>query len=281
METKYICIEPGCIQQFQTAAGLSRHFRRAHGYSSSKKLYVALFLDGITPTCKCGCGEETKFLDITRGFSSYKVGHSSRVANNFQTKKSVENSLATRRAMLKTGEWKPFICNDTGTTWHKGQTKETDERLQRILTTEEKARRSETMKRAWKDGRITPLVGAQHPAWKGGVSGLVTSCHANRRLYTEWKYPLLVAAGFACSRCGVDRGPFEVHHDKERMAAIVHKLAMEHGWNDHYALAPAEESHELKSTIVEAVATYHIDNRVSGLVLCEACHELEHNSYNF
>jgi len=283
METIYSCPEPECLKSFSSMVSLSAHYRKGHG-RTSKLLYMALHTGGAPKCCECGCGEETKFLDITRGFSSYKVGHSSRIVNNFQTAKSVENSLNTRRAMIETGEWKPFVSNDTGQRWSKGKTKETDDRIKKAvkdISPEEKLRRSETMKRAWKEGRITPLVGAQHPGWKGGVSGLVTSCHANRRLYTEWKYPLLVAAGFACSHCGVNRGPFEVHHDKERMAAIVHKIAMAHGWNDYYALAPAEESHELKSTIVEAVAFHHIANKVSGLVLCEGCHEQEHNKYNF
>lgn len=282
METVYSCPEPECRQLFHSIISLSVHYRKRHE-KTAKTLYMALHTNGKPQSCKCGCGEETRFLDITRGFSVYKVGHNSRVSNNYQTDGSAESSLATRRAMLEAGEWKPFVCNNTGQRWSKGKTKITDERIKRAvekLSPKEIRRRSEAMKQAWKSGRIQPLVGAQHPKWKGGVSGLVTSCHANKKLYEEWKYPLLAAAGFACSVCGVNKGPFEVHHDKERMSDIVHNIAIAHGWNDYYALTPSKDSYELKVAIVEAVATYHIDNHVSGIVLCERCHKTEHAGYN-
>ena len=67
---------------------------------------------------------------------------------------------------------------------------------------------------------------------------------------------------------GVESG-LEVHHDGERFASILHKAILE--------LGEPGDDFEKKSLIAEWVTNYHVDNGVSGVVLCEECHDEEHD----
>ena len=81
-------------------------------------------------------------------------------------------------------------------------------------------------------------------------------------MYKLWKYPKLLSAGFKCSVCDSTTG-LEVHHDEERMAAIIDKFT------------PAK--HKLnwleESIIVNKIIYYHYSNNTSGIVVCESCHD--------
>jgi hypothetical protein len=118
-EEKIKC--PICPNSYEKLVSLSLHFRRLH-HKTSKDLYVALNCNGVVPTCKCGCGTELTFLDITRGgFGDYILGHASRVHNNWgHNTAALEKSQAVRRE-----NWH----NGTYQVWSKGLTKETDERI--------------------------------------------------------------------------------------------------------------------------------------------------------
>lgn len=277
---------PTCPESYDKLISLSIHFRKGHK-KTAKDLVVALLYGGQEPTCRCGCGEKVKFLDITRGFSDYAWGHQSRVSNNYCTKEIQGKSQATKREMWKNGEL---------VAWQKGLTKETDIRIalygkQSSATIlgnkEELYNRSERMKKAHEDGLIVQKTGSDHHWWNGGCSPLTTICHANPRLYSEWKYPKLLASGFACTRCEMSSakgGHLHVHHNKETMASIIHKIAGDCGWGErHFALRETsdEETQGLKHKISETVAEYHIQNKVDGVVLCESCHKQEHARLNF
>lgn len=286
---QYKC--PQCNNDFGKLISLSLHYRKAHN-STAKILYVELFCNGIAPVCHCGCGEETKFLSIEEGFRVYKLGHASRVSNNFQTEKAKANSLVTRKKMLEDGTWKPFCSNETGTTWNKGLTKLTDERVAALAAaTQEpnvKKTRSERFRKLRLDGTVRTLRGPEHSQWNGGTSTLYSVCHANRTLYAEWKYPILLAANFACKECGKknEKGSsisLHVHHDQIKFATIVHLIAEQNGWELAYGSATPsnnEEIYLLKEKIAKEVADYHIKNSVSGLVLCEDCHKMLHPNLN-
>lgn len=281
---------PDCVKEYEGLTSLSLHYRGTHK-KTSKDLYVNLKCGGVLPTCACGCGGEVKFLDITRGFSSFVPGHQSRVKNNFQTEKSKANSLKTRRKMLEEGTWKPFHSNETGKPWNLGLTKE-DPRIARGLesrdTEEYRKVSSERMREARLSGKIPTLRGENHSQWKGGTSPLLAVCHANKKLFEKWKYPLLVASNFTCSNCGKQnkvgqRTELHVHHDEKQMSEIVREIASAEGWNEAFALSTNSdpEIFSLKQIISEKVAQYHIDNQISGIVLCKACHSDLHDKLNF
>jgi hypothetical protein len=125
------------------------------------------------------------------------------------------------------------------------------------------------MKDSWARGAIVPLTGPAHPQWNGGTSALSAYCHGHSKLYATWKYPKLLATNFTCQRCsGNDR--LEVHHCGERMAAIIKRFADQLGYDG------TEATQHLKHAVAEAVATYHVEADVPGVVLCQRCHDLEH-----
>jgi hypothetical protein len=237
----------------------------------------------MTPTCKCGCGESVKFLDAGRGFREYKRGHVSRVHNNFQTEKSIKNSQATRKRLWSEGKLE---------SWNKGLTKETDERVrlngiassEGILNNPEEVRkRSERFRANRLSGVVRTLYGPEHSQWKGGVSPLSSQCGANHRLYHEWKFPILKAAEFKCENCGAT-SKLEVHHDKIRWSAIVHLIAKQNGWFGNVTSSISGDDPDrqaLKERISELIVDYHVQNKISGKVLCKACHKALHHSHNF
>jgi hypothetical protein len=277
----YAC--PFCFEKtYDDIISLAKHWSRTHK-QSTEELYLKLHSLNNAPKCGCGCGESVKFLDAGRGYSKYVRGHQSRIQNNFQTEKSRNNSVTTRRKMIEDGSFKPFHLKETGEHWGKGLTKETDERIRKMAETvslpEERARRSERLRQNRLSGVVQTLQKREHSQWKGGISPLNHFCHANRRLYNDWKYPKMVAANLKCSICA-NTGKIEVHHNQETFSVILRRIAAEHGWEEKIAtffndeLTP--ELLSLKDAISAAVAEYHISNNVSGVVLCQGCHKAEH-----
>lgn len=261
---------PSCDLNFKSYTAVSLHFRNKHGTSLEFKEIMRLKLieekhEGVTPTCKCGCGGIPKYYDYDRGFVEYVRGHHSRVKNNWGHNESAQTkSQDVRREMHKRGEI-PI--------WNKGETKETDERIaaygqtQSVNFTPERLEiRSKRMTENRLNKTIPDLRGKDHGMWRGGTSALQPL--ARSRLHYAWAYPKLCAAGFKCTSCNKPGPGLEVHHDKERFAAILHKAIVE--------LGEAGDDFEKKSTIVDWVVAYHIDNKVSGIVLCESCHEEMH-----
>lgn len=278
----YKCPFDGCELHYDNCISLAKHWTRTHK-KSSKDLYLA-YHGILEPTCACGCGSEVKYLDFGRGFSLYKWGHAASVKNNFQTEKSVANSKKTRKWMHQEGLI-PI--------WSKGLTKETDERLIATGTNgkkwleshpERRVELSDRMRKNRRNGTVKSPSGEKNGNWKGGISPLYTVCHSNPRLYSEWKYPLLVESKFMCSKCGTQKSPFEIHHDQELMCEIVKMIASQNNWNQTLALNLQPDDSllfEKKMDISEAVANYHIENKVSGICLCKECHKKIHKSHNF
>jgi hypothetical protein len=274
---------PLCSYSYEKLISLSMHFRRLH-HKTAKDLYIALYCNNVEPLCKCGCNEPTKFLDTTRGFSEYQWGHASRIHNNWgHNPIAIQKSIVTKQERAGTGCY---------TSWRKGLTKETDERLRATgakgsitiqSNPEELKRRSERYKQNWLSGAFVPLQKEKHSQWKGGVSPLSSLCHSNRKLYTEWKYPLLKAAEFKCSVCG-DAKELNVHHDQQTFAEILHLVAKEYDWPVSIREKFIESNPEillLKEKIPDAVAEYHIKNNIHGIVLCIKCHKKLHKNLNF
>jgi hypothetical protein len=268
MTTEYIC--PHC-KQYQTISldSLVRHVGRSHKNQFTKQqLYEVLFLNGITPTCKCGCGEPVKFLSIELGFREYKLGHMARVKNNYQSEKSVINSKNTIKKLNKEGKW-----NQLQKDWSKGLTKETDQRVKNMANSinsnpEEIRKRSERFSKLRLDGTVQTLYGPEHSQWKGGVSPLNNLCRNYIRFYKEWKYPRLVQAGFKCSECFSDK-KLEVHHDKQTFSEILRIIAKENNWEENLTTSTVstEEIEKLKQQIKDGVVEYHVQYDVSGKVL--------------
>lgn len=283
----FLC--PECkIKSYNTLASLSLHYRKTHK-KPSKDLYKTLYNNGIEQVCKCGCGEITKFIGILYGFRDYRRGHAARINNNYQTCKSKNNSIATRRNMIAKGVYKPFAAIETGQVWNAGLTKKTDLRVAKISEAinqpEEIKIRSERMKNNRLTGVVKTLRGKDHSQWKGGISDLNGVSRNNPKLYSGWIYPKLCASGFKCAECGLSNGKLEVHHNKEKFSEIAKLHIEKFNWKNEIKICGydtmSEDLLEIKRKISDAVADYHIKNNISGVVLCKLCHKKEHKSYNF
>lgn len=280
----FLC--PYCKEkEYPKIDSLRIHCAKMHKVSS-KQMYIDVILNGVEPTCDCGCGSPVKFLDTGRGFSRYIMGHNSKVEgnNNFKLGNAHEKSLATRKKMIENGEHKPFQIKETGLYWMEGKTKDNDERLKQMSETiKEKhgKKRSEKMRENRLNGTIQTLYGKEHPQWKGGVSSLNHSIRGNRELYLKWKYPILQEHNFKCLHCG-NNNELQVHHNVETFSEILLKIAINNNWE--YNLTTKlnnknnlDEINLLKEKIKSEVIEYHVNNNVKGIALCKKCHKEEHS----
>lgn len=260
-----------CKKKFEKYESLSKHVGRVHKVNSTD-FYVEFHLNGKWPLCRCGCGGKVKWSYMIKGFREFCQGHQSRIHNNWgHNKDALQKSIETRRERFVSGEI---------VVWNKGLTAD-DERVKKNtdLSTlainsnpDELKRRSDLMKQQRKNGTIPDLKGPQHSQWKGGVSEINILARTNKRLYDEWKYPILIRDGFKCVECGKSDGKLHIHHDKEQMCEIVQKHMLD------------EEDivdFELKKSIADKIVEYHIQTKVSGITLCEKCHNKIHPSLNF
>jgi len=263
---------PECGLELTTNIKMSAHWRLKH-FRTPEELYLLLHHNGVKPKCACGCGEDLKFHSLKYGFGTYRQGHATSIKNNWgHNVKALDKSHASRRSSFKNDKW---------SAWNKGLSKDSDDRVKAYgesqsnnMTKENKQNRSNKMKDQWENGNIVPLLGINHPKWSGGVSLLSARCHGHSKLYTEWKYPKLVAAGFRCSRCS-SSDTLHVHHDKERMADIIRRFSEKHSYEGR------EDQQPIEHLIAEEVASYHVENSVSAIILCEKCHGTEHKTLNF
>jgi hypothetical protein len=125
---------PVCDYSHESLNSLRIHASKSHKLPS-EELYLLVVGNGQKPTCKCGCGEHTKFKNLFDGYNDYLLGHAARVSNNWgHNEKALEKSQEKRREMWKNGEIKP---------WCKGLTKE-DPKIKDMLermNTPERARK--------------------------------------------------------------------------------------------------------------------------------------------
>ena len=135
-------------------------------------------------------------------------------------------------------------------------------------------RRADLMSKNRLNGTIPTLCGPNHSQWIDGRSNISVLVYNDRRLYKEWKFPILVRDGFKCVECKKSGGKLHIHHDKEYMNEII---------KDHLVETTPEmlKDFQVKRMIADAVVDYHIQNKVSGITLCGECHEKYHPSLNF
>lgn len=256
-----------CKQEFETLDKLRRHSSRVHKISS-QETYNEYVLNNNIPTCKCGCGEISNFISFTHGYKEWIRGHIARVENNWgHNQTAIDNSSETRREQFKNGDRK---------VWNDGLTIETDERVaeygKNVSTAFTPKRKKEYSKRLREnrlDGIVPTRWGIQSANWKGGTSPINSMIRSNRRLYTDWIYPILIEQGFTCQDCNSTK-KLEVHHDKETMSEIIKKFVNK---EDEYTF---DEKREIMNKVID----YHKENQVSGKTLCNECHKKLHPSYN-
>lgn len=262
-----------CEREFESYNSLRKHTSRIHKIKSSD-FYVEFYLDGVYPLCKCGCGKNVKWSPYGKFREYAAAGHSNKIHNNWgHNPKAIFKSSETRRKQYENGERK---------VWNDGLTSITDKRVRLNAESSKKAinsnqeelkKRSERMSRLRKDGTIPTLYREQSSQWKGGVSSIQQLARGNKRLYEEWKFPILKEGKFKCKECKCTED-LHVHHDKETFSEIIKKVMTIEDYENI-------DDFERKKIIVEKIIDYHVQNKVSGKVLCKVCHNKIHPSLNF
>lgn len=252
---------PECVEyQSDNLNSLRIHCQKRHQLSSID-LYKKLFLNCKEPQCECGCGAVPRFHSLQVGYMKFIRGHSTRVHNNWG-----HNEAAKAKSLKKRQDEGLWSRNP----WNRGKTKESDERVANIgkkIKEKHGERYSLLMRDNRLSGVVPSLTGSAHSQWKGGTSALGPLVRSH--LHREWTYPKLKASGFKCSKCGSPKA-LEVHHDGERFASILYKAILE--------LGEPGDDFEKKHLIAEWVTNYHIEKNISGVVLCDGCHDVEHGS---
>jgi hypothetical protein len=234
-------------------------------------------LDGVHPVCACGCGQPTKWHGKNKGhgkFNPYINGHNNRVINNWgHNKQAQTKSAETRRKQYASGERRG---------WCYGLSIDTDERVKKLAEStklsinsnpDELKRRSERMAKHRNDGTIPTLYKEMSSQWKGGVSTIQNVARNDRRLYEQWKRPILQRDGFKCKNCG-SSDDLHVHHDRETFSEIIKRVMTLEDY-EHI------ENYETKQHITDKIIAYHVNAAVSGITLCRVCHNKLHPSLNF
>lgn len=263
-----------CHKEFNEYDSFRIHSAKVH-HIRSEDLFIEYKLKNVRPMCKCGCGGFTKFYcskTVGMTFREYIAGHQSRIHNNWgHNKKAIDASTETRRHQYSSGE---------RTVWNDGLD-ESDIRVKNNITNlklkckdpDERRNRSVRMSKLRKDGTIPTLFKEKSSQWKGGISSIQSMARSCKRLYDEWKYPILINSKFKCCQCDrVDQ--FHIHHDKETFSEIIKKVMT---LEDYEFI----DDFDRKKLICDKIVDYHVQNKISGKCLCSDCHKKYHPSLNF
>jgi hypothetical protein len=132
---------------------------------------------------------------------------------------------------------------------------------------------SRRMKQHRLDGTIPSLTGPNHPQWKNGASTIQQIARGNKRMYDEWKFPILKRDDFKCTKCG-STDKLHVHHNDIEFCDIIQIVMLENRRLDI-------DDYEDRKLLAEKVINYHNEKNVSGTTLCYKCHNDIHPSLNF
>jgi len=88
-----------CNQSFETPALLSSHIRHKHKVKSYDYSLKYEYNNEIHK-CKCGCNEETKWININVGFNDFIKGHASRMQTKIERNKNVNSVILSLKLKL-------------------------------------------------------------------------------------------------------------------------------------------------------------------------------------
>ena len=110
-----------CQKECAGLNSLRSHSIQKHNISS-EQIYIDYVLNGVKPTCECGCGKMTKFLSVRKGYSKFIQSHHNRVPgkNNFhKDPKTHQKAIETQKKNWKEGKYVGWWENKTPETLEK------------------------------------------------------------------------------------------------------------------------------------------------------------------
>ena len=155
-----------CQKECDGLNSLRSHSIQKHNVSS-EKIYIDYVLHGVRPKCECGCGGDTNFISITKGFSKFIQSHHNRVPgkNNFHKNPDThKKAIETQKKNWKEGKYKGWWEDKTPDVIskiegiknklrnNKERGKKISDKLKGIPKTEESKRKlSESQKKRYND----------------------------------------------------------------------------------------------------------------------------------
>jgi len=257
-------------KEFNNGGVFAKYLKKNYALTYRQYYHKYIVKSNEIPKCKCGCGEELNWTNV--GYRNYKPSHHIRVKNPWgHNPTAILKSAETRRKQYASGQRK---------TWCDGLKKEDNislqsaaKKLSERFTPEIKKEYSDRMSKMRNDGTILTLYREKSSQWKGGISSIQQIARNDKRLYDEWKYPILIRDGFKCKECPNTKN-LHIHHNKESFSEIIKKVMTIEDYDNI-------EDFEVKKIITTKVIDYHIKNEVSGITLCKECHNKLHPSLNF
>jgi len=116
-----------------------KHLSDLHS-KTDKEEYIEFVLKGVQPVCACGCLEQLPWKGWKHGFPNVHRGHNARIYSSFSDKKVIEKMKISRKESFESG---------AHTSWNKGLTSETDERLAISAR-----KNSKTLRDGYESGRL-------------------------------------------------------------------------------------------------------------------------------
>lgn len=110
-----------CKNEFDGLNSLRSHSIQKHKISG-EQIYIDYVLNGVTPTCMCGCGQKTSFISVLKGFRPYIKTHHNRVKgkNNFhKNPETHQRAIETQKKNWKEGKYVGWWVNKTPETLEK------------------------------------------------------------------------------------------------------------------------------------------------------------------
>jgi len=185
-----------CQKECKGILGLRSHNALQHKITS-EDTYIDYMLNGVKPKCECGCGKETSFITIGKGFSKFIQSHHNRVPgkNNYhKNPETHKKALATQKKNWKEGKYKGWWESDDEDTRKKIEgikeklrnNKERGKKISNSLTgkpkTEEcKKKISNTQKKRYKDNpELRKQMSKNRVIWMKKNSKVKTSNAENK-----------------------------------------------------------------------------------------------------
>lgn len=134
---------PQCDKDFGQEKRFIQHLKDEHDIIGDEQHYIKVQLNSIAPLCACGCGCSVKWNGWKKGYQSkYIRGHNAANDSIYNDPKFQKRALAKRKKGYEEGKY---------SSWNKGLTKETDERLEKQSKTV-----SKTLKDQYSSGQLEP-----------------------------------------------------------------------------------------------------------------------------
>jgi len=114
-----------CKKECDGLIGLRSHSSLSHGLDS-ETIYVEYILNGNKPKCECGCGGDSPFISIGKGFSRFIKTHHNRVPGKNNFHKNPESKI--KSAKTQSENWKKGLYRK----WWEENTQETKSKIEGI-----------------------------------------------------------------------------------------------------------------------------------------------------